>query len=123
MKKSTRIDCLLGVLMTRMSRVMSLFLALSLIFVFSPVSAKESVRSGKDVVDAVCAECHATGVDGAPKVGDADAWSSRASQGLSSLTEHALEGVRKMPAHGGHPELSDLEIARAVTYMVNQSGG
>ena len=123
MKKSTRIDCLLGVLMTQMSRVMSLFLALSLIFVFSPVSAKESVRSGKDVVDAVCAECHATGVDGAPKVGDADAWSSRASQGLSSLTEHALEGVRKMPAHGGHPELSDLEIARAVTYMVNQSGG
>jgi cytochrome c5 len=28
-----------------------------------------------------------------------------------------------MPAHGGDPELSDLEIARAVTYMVNQSGG
>jgi cytochrome c5 len=28
-----------------------------------------------------------------------------------------------MPAHGGRSELSDLEIARAVTYMVNRSGG
>ena len=28
-----------------------------------------------------------------------------------------------MPAHGGDAQLSDLEIARAVTYMVNQSGG
>jgi cytochrome c5 len=28
-----------------------------------------------------------------------------------------------MPSHGGNPSLSDLEIARAVTYMVNQSGG
>ena len=123
MKKSTRIEGLPGVFRARKCRVMSLFLTLSLIFVFSPVSAKEGTRTGKDVVDAICADCHTTGVDGAPKIGDPDAWSSRAAQGLSSLTRHALEGVRKMPAHGGHPELTDLEIARAITYMVNQSGG
>ena len=28
-----------------------------------------------------------------------------------------------MPPHGGRWELSDVEIKRAVTYMVNQSGG
>jgi cytochrome c5 len=28
-----------------------------------------------------------------------------------------------MPPHGGSPGLTDLEIRRAVTYMVNQSGG
>jgi len=71
----------------------------------------------------VCANCHATGVDGAPKIGDRQAWKPRAAQGLTSLTQHALQGVRKMPPHGGSPGLGDLDIKRAITYMVNQSGG
>jgi cytochrome c5 len=85
--------------------------------------AQGDERSGKETVQAVCSRCHASGANGAPKIGDKAAWSPRASQGLASLTQHALEGIRKMPPHGGNPSLSDLEIARAVTYMVNQSGG
>ena len=92
-------------------------------FAAQPALAQDGGRSGKDVVQSVCAGCHATGANGAPKIGDKKAWSPRASQGLTSLTQHALEGIRKMPAHGGSPGLSDVEIARAVTYMVNQSGG
>jgi len=80
-------------------------------------------RSGKDVVEAVCARCHATGAAGAPKVGDQKAWAKRASQGLTSLTQHALTGIRRMPSHGGKLDLTDLEIGRAVTHMVNKSGG
>jgi cytochrome c5 len=83
----------------------------------------QTERSGKEVVDAVCAACHRTGVNDAPKIGDKKAWAKRASQGLTGLTEHALKGIREMPAHGGNPNLTDLEIARAVTFMVNQSGG
>ncbi|OHC63235.1 MAG: hypothetical protein A3H93_17175 [Rhodocyclales bacterium RIFCSPLOWO2_02_FULL_63_24] len=79
--------------------------------------------SGKQVVDAVCANCHATGIEGAPKIGDRQAWKPRAAQGLTSLTQHALQGLRKMPPHGGSPGLGDPEIKRAITYMVNQSGG
>jgi cytochrome c5 len=82
-----------------------------------------SARSGKAVVDTVCAACHATGANGAPRIGDAKAWSPLAAQGLSRLTEEAVKGIRQMPAHGGNPGLSDFEIRRAVTYMVNQSGG
>ncbi len=85
--------------------------------------AQTPERSGKEVVESVCAACHAKGANGAPKIGDKQAWNKRASQGLSSLTQHALQGIRNMPAHGGSPSLSDLEIGRAVTYMVNRSGG
>lgn len=80
-------------------------------------------RSGKQVVEAACAACHASGKDGAPRMGDRDAWSKLAARGLTSLTATALTGIRKMPAHGGSAESSDLEISRAIAYMVNQSGG
>ena len=85
--------------------------------------AQRGERSGKEVVEATCVTCHGTGARGAPKIGDRKAWSKRAARGLSSLTQHALEGIRGMPAHGGNLELTDLEIARAVAYMVNRSGG
>lgn len=80
-------------------------------------------RSGKEVVAASCGACHTIGKDGAPKIGDKKAWAQRASRGLTSLTESALAGIRKMPAHGGNPDTSELEISRATTYMINQSGG
>ena len=86
-------------------------------------SAQGAERSGKQVVDTVCASCHATGARGAPKIGDKKAWAPLASRGLASLTESALKGVREMPAHGGNMKLTDVEIERAITYMVNQSGG
>jgi cytochrome c5 len=85
--------------------------------------AQRAPRSGKAVYESTCANCHATGVNGAPKIGDREAWKARAAQGLSSLTRHALDGIRGMPAHGGNRALTDLEIARAVATMVNRSGG
>jgi len=85
--------------------------------------AQSGERGGKEVVEAVCSACHGTGANGAPRIGDKNAWSKLASRGLGSLTQSALKGVRKMPAHGGNPAVSDLEISRAITYMVNQSGG
>ena len=80
-------------------------------------------RSGKDIVDAHCASCHAKGVKGAPRIGDKQAWAARASRGLTGLTESAIKGVREMPPHGGNPGLSNADIERAIIYMVNQSGG
>lgn len=86
-------------------------------------AAQPPERTGKEVVDSVCATCHKTGEKGAPRIGDAKAWAKLASRGLTSLTDSALKGVRNMPAHGGDKALSDIEIERAITYMVNQSGG
>jgi cytochrome c5 len=83
----------------------------------------QAARDGGDVYRDVCAACHASGRDGAPRVGDAKAWSARSAKGLSSLSDTAIAGVRKMPPHGGKLDLGDLEIRRAITYMVNESGG
>lgn len=119
----------------RVQRHISLATLISALSLVSMASqASDTPRPGKQVVDAVCAPCHVNGgspavkvdlnlVKAAPKVGDSAAWSKRASQGLSSLTAHALQGIRNMPAHGGSPGTSDIEIERAIIYMVNQSGG
>ena len=125
MRNKTRIEGLPILFRERARRLAHLSTALSLAtaLVTTPAHAQVDMSSGKYLVDTICAECHSTGVDGAPRIGDKEAWSNRASQGLSSLTLHALEGIRKMPAHGGRPDLTDLEIARAVTHMVNLSGG
>jgi cytochrome c5 len=88
-----------------------------------PANAQGDGRSGKAVVDAACIACHGSGAKGAPKIGDTNAWSKRAALGLTGLTENALKGIRQMPPHGGSPGLTDIEIERAITYMVNQSGG
>ena len=86
-------------------------------------AAQSAERTGKQVVDSLCISCHGTGAGGAPKIGDAKAWSERASKGLTGLSKSAMTGIRQMPAHGGNPNLTDTEIERAITYMVNQSGG
>jgi cytochrome c5 len=76
-------------------------------------------RTGKEVVEAVCIECHGPGKDGAPRIGNAYEWASHARQGLDKLTQNAITGIRGMPAHGGQATLSDIEMTRAVVYMVS----
>jgi len=104
-------------------------LALVAAFAFSLLAAPQqagaqgSDRSGKEVVDAVCAACHVSGANGAPRIGDKKAWARRAARGLTGLSRNALEGIRKMPPHGGNGGLSDIEVERAITYMINASGG
>ena len=92
-------------------------------FALHGAAAQNPERSGKEVVDSVCAACHRTGEHGAPKIGNRKAWSKLAARGLTGLSKNALNGIRQMPPHGGNPGLSDTEVERAITYMVNQSGG
>ena len=63
-----------------------------------------------------------SGAMGAPKPGDNAAWAPRIAQGYETLTKHAIEGIRQMPARGGASDLSDNEVAAAVAFMANQSG-
>jgi cytochrome c5 len=67
-----------------------------------------------------CAVCHATGVAGAPKLGDKAGWAPRAAQGVDALTASAIKGKGAMPPKGGS-SASDAEIKAVVSYMVAQS--
>lgn len=92
-------------------------------FVSGAAQSAAPERTGKQVVDSVCIACHGTGANGAPKIGDRKAWAQLSARGLSALTDDALKGIRQMPPHGGNPNLTDVEVQRAITYMVNRSGG
>lgn len=80
-------------------------------------------RSGKQVVEAVCSACHATGALNAPKIGAADAWQPRldANGGIDGLVKSAIAGKGAMPPRGGS-NASDAELRNAIEYMLKESG-
>lgn len=77
-------------------------------------------KMGEEVFAGLCINCHAAGLNGAPIFGNAKMWGPRIEQGLPTLIEHATNGYELMPAKGGNPDLTDEQIAAAVTYMVSQ---
>ena len=79
------------------------------------------VKDGKTVYNTVCAGCHGAGVLGAPKFGDKAAWAPRIAQGMPTLVNHAINGIRSMPPRGGAASLSDDEVKAGVQYMVDGS--
>ncbi len=85
-------------------------------------SGPKVFKTGEQVYKAVCTGCHAAGVAGAPKFGDAAAWTPAVKTGLDTMVANAIKGKNAMPAKGGNPTLDDFEITRAVVYMANNSG-
>ena len=81
--------------------------------------AQSGERSGKQVVEEQCVKCHQAGVNGAPKIGDRDAWIPRMKQGLNNLVRAAIRGHGGMPARGGRADLTDAEFRAAILYMFN----
>jgi cytochrome c5 len=86
-------------------------------------NAPKVFKTGEQVFSSVCTSCHTAGVAGAPKVGDTAAWAPRIKEGFDAMMQIALHGKGAMPPKGGNPSLSDYEVARAVVFMANKSGG
>jgi len=74
---------------------------------------------GKALYTQTCAACHASGVAGAPKLGDKAAWVSRVAAGNQALLASVLKGKGAMPPKGGNASLSDEDAKAAVDYMVS----
>ncbi|MBP6627360.1 MAG: cytochrome c5 family protein [Arenimonas sp.] len=83
--------------------------------------ANRPLAAGDAVYTAQCSACHAAGLAGAPKFGDAAAWAPRIGQGYEALLNSALKGKGAMGAQGGGA-FSDVEIGRAVVHMANAAG-
>ena len=82
-------------------------------------------RTGEQIFNKICIQCHAadSSVPNSPKITHNGEWAPRIAQGFATLIKHATEGFNAMPARGGDTTLTDDEVARAIAYMANQSGG
>ena len=88
----------------------------------APVAVANVERTGAEIVQAACAACHVSGMLNAPMIGNKEQWAPRIAQGYETLTKHAIEGIRSMPARGGNADLTDDEVASAVAEMANSAG-
>jgi cytochrome c5 len=84
--------------------------------------ANRPLKAGEEIYKAQCLACHGAGVAGAPKMGDAPAWTARIATGYDTLLTSALKGKGAMGAQGGG-DFEDIEIGRAVVYMTAAAGG
>lgn len=82
-----------------------------------PVS---TAPDGEGIYNKFCFSCHAAGVAGAPKLGDADSWAPRIAQGRDILMKHVIEGMPPgMPAKGLCNQCSDEELSASLDYMLD----
>jgi cytochrome c5 len=82
------------------------------------------LEAGRQVWIGTCIACHATGLGGAPLIGNRALWEPRLAKGLDVLVEHAMRGfygnVGEMPARGGNESLSDAQVRAAVHFMTSR---
>ncbi len=90
--------------------------------VLAEASGPKGMLTGEQVYEQVCKTCHEAGLAGAPKIGDKAAWAKVVAQGEKLSFEHAINGIRAMPARGGNSDLTDDEVKRAVSFMMGKVG-
>jgi cytochrome c5 len=81
-------------------------------------AAADVPTTGEQAFTKVCSACHATGINGAPKIGDHAAWAPRIAQGKDTLYKDAIAGKGNMPPKGG-TNWPDATIRMTVDYMVS----
>jgi cytochrome c5 len=91
-------------------------------FVLKDANAPKVMQTGLAIYNSTCVACHGSGAAGAPKVADTAPGVRVSVKATTLWFKHAIHGIRAMPAKGGNPDLDDVEVARAVVYMANQSG-
>jgi cytochrome c5 len=77
-------------------------------------------KSPDQLYQGACLACHSTGAAGAPKIGEAAAWTARVAKGLDSLVKSAINGLGAMPPRGGS-QYSDDQMRAVIEYILDES--
>ena len=74
---------------------------------------------GEDTYNKFCFSCHAAGIAGAPRAGDAQAWAPRVAKGQALLLKTTVEGIAPgMPPMGLCMQCTEEQLAAAIDYMI-----
>lgn len=104
-------------------------LGMALIAVVSGCGGEDAQRSsaatppqpGRTIYLQACISCHASGMAGAPRVGDQMAWQRRMEKGRAVLLRSTKAGLGAMPAMGLCGHCSDEQLEQAIDYMLAES--
>lgn len=77
---------------------------------------------GKTIYRQYCFSCHSSGINSAPRMGDAEAWDLLREKGDAELLRTTKEGIHPfMPKMGLCVTCSDEELVAAIDYMMRES--
>lgn len=85
---------------------------------FSSMAVYSAEHPGKKIYESSCASCHSTGALNAPKINQTPKWRRIERKGFNEVVGNTLVGVGSMPAKGGKADLSDMQVAQAVHYLM-----
>ncbi len=82
------------------------------------LAAQGQAAEGEKIYQKSCKMCHATGMMGAPKIGDKAAWQPRIeARDRDTMVAGTIKGFGRMMPRGGCRSCSDDDIAAAVDYL------
>jgi len=84
-------------------------------------SAVLAFDAGVSVYNSKCIICHGSGVVGAPKMGDKEAWAPRIATGMDAMLANVIKGKNAMPPKGTCTECSESDLVDAIVFMVSRS--
>ena len=85
-----------------------------------PPGAPAGNRSGAQVVQEQCNQCHLNGFAGAPRTGDHGGWQYYLRLGMDAAVRKVVRGHGNMPPRGGEAALTDEEIRAATIVMARK---
>lgn len=86
------------------------FLSLSVVAQAEGFNAEEKYKS-------TCNVCHGSGVAGAPRKGDSNAWATRLAQGEEAMLNSVKNGKGAMPAKGLCTDCTDEQFKALINYL------
>lgn len=73
---------------------------------------------GQDTYNRFCFSCHASGIAGAPRAGDVEAWAPRVAKGQALLLKSTVEGMPPgMPRMGLCAQCTEEQLSAAIDLM------